>query len=103
MLISRYLGYTLSLPGSIVANRGFIAQFGTVYVNGQLQLDAQYVGLWNAINFVSQVIFQMISPFSADRFGLKFNLYTFSFFILLVSHFRSPSADRRPSLSRSWP
>jgi MFS family permease len=26
----------------------------------------------------------MISPFSANRFGLKFNLYTFTFFILLA-------------------
>jgi len=53
-------------------------------VDGQLALDAQYVGLWNAINFVSQVVFQVISPFSADRFGLRFNLYTFTFFILLA-------------------
>jgi hypothetical protein len=63
-----------------------VNQFGTVIdADGVLQLNAQYVGLWSAINFVSQVVFQFISPFSANRFGLKFNMYTFTAMITLVN------------------
>jgi hypothetical protein len=44
--------------------------------------------LWSAINFVSQVIFQFLSPFTANRFGLKANMYTFTALITLVSQFQ---------------
>jgi hypothetical protein len=101
-----YLGFTLNVPGSVIANKGeslvtvsctfsavpwhltgFVQQFGTVIdAQGELQLNAQYVGLWSAINFVSQVIFQFLSPFTANRFGLKANMYTFTALITLVSH-----------------
>jgi MFS family permease len=97
-----YLGFTLNVPGSVIANKGeslsffclavfwhctgFVQQFGTVIdAQGELQLNAQYVGLWSAINFVSQVIFQFLSPFTANRFGLKANMYTFTALITLVS------------------
>lgn len=90
-----YLGYTLTIPGSIVGNQGvfetseltegFINQFGTVRDSaGVLSLDALYVSLWNGTNFASQVVFQIVSPFMADKLGLKLNMYIFTLLIVLV-------------------
>lgn len=72
---------------------GFINQFGTIRdAEGNLQVNAQHVGLWAAINFVSQVVFQLISPFSANRFGLKINMYIFTAMITVVSPLLSQDA-----------
>lgn len=73
------------MPGSITANQGFINQFGTVRdAKGALTLDANQVGLWNGINFASQVVFQGISPLLASRFGLKFNMYCLTGLVILA-------------------
>lgn len=73
--------------GSIVANQGFIQAFGTVHdpKTGKLVLDAHHVSIWAAVNYASQITFQFISPFTADRFGRKFNMWVFTFFLTLVS------------------
>ena len=64
---------------------GFIAQFGTVRdAKGALQLNANHVGLWNAINYVAQAVAQFGSPFSAQKFGIRFNMYLFTGFKLIV-------------------
>ena len=64
---------------------GFISQFGTVRDSaGVLTLNALYVSLWNGTNFASQVVFQLASPFMADKFGLKLNMYCFTLLIVLV-------------------
>ena len=84
---SRYAGYCNSVVGSIVANKGFIQAFGTVHdpKTGKLVLDAHHVSIWAAVNYASQITFQFISPFTADRFGRKFNMWVFTFFLTLVS------------------
>ncbi|KAL1413457.1 hypothetical protein Q8F55_001224 [Vanrija albida] len=80
-----YLGFTLTIPGAVTANQGFINQFGTKYNDkGELALDANHVGAWNGVNFGSQVLFQGLSPITAQRFGLKFNLYALTAFVLLA-------------------
>lgn len=82
----RYIGYGHSVIGSIVINRGFIQQFATVTNpwTGQPDLDAHHIGLWNGLTFVAQIVFQIISPLTADRWGRKFNLWAFTFFLTLV-------------------
>ncbi|ROT37977.1 general substrate transporter [Sodiomyces alkalinus F11] len=80
-----YIGYGNSVVGSIIANRGFVQQFATVTNpdTGEPDLDAHHLGLWNGLNFVAQIVVQMISPFTADRWGRKFNMWAFTFFLTL--------------------
>jgi hypothetical protein len=116
-----YSGYTTSLPGAIVGNKGehkkpsrlgnsaldslslyralscfplichpkhkgFIDQFATVTNDqGVRVLDANYVGLWSAMNYVSQAVSQFGSPLTAQKFGIRFNLYLFTLLKLVVS------------------
>ncbi|KAH8080079.1 general substrate transporter [Filobasidium floriforme] len=81
-----YLGFTLTIPGSIIVNQGFIDQFGTVRnaETGKLELNAVHVSIWGGTNFAVQVLLQMLSPITADRFGLRPNMYIFTFFMLLA-------------------
>jgi hypothetical protein len=82
----RYAGYANSVIGSIVANRGFINQYGTVRDNktGALALNANHIALWGALYFVSAVCIQSVAPTTADRYGRKFNMWGITFFITLV-------------------
>lgn len=48
-------GFCITIPGSIVANKYFIAQFGTIIVNGKLTLDARYVGAFTGVQSAGQV------------------------------------------------
>ena len=76
---------------SIQLTAGFIAQFGTVRdAKGALQLDANYVGLWGAINYVAQAAAQFGSPFTAQRFGIRANMWLFTGFKLIVSRLIFP-------------
>jgi hypothetical protein len=84
-LLNSYVGYTSSIPGSIVGNPGFIAQFATKTINGRLQLDANHVGLWGAMKFLAQVLTQIISPITANRFGLRFNMWVLTLLKVAVS------------------
>lgn len=101
----------------MTANQGFINQFGTKHdANGNLALDANHVGAWNGVsdpphtrfsaltiqvNFGSQVLLQGLSPITAQKFGLKFNLYALTVFILIVSiPVTRFSANVRPLFSR---
>jgi hypothetical protein len=89
----RYAGYANSVIGSIVANRGFINQYGTVRdpKTGALALNATHIALWGALYFVSAVCIQSVAPTTADRYGRKFNMWGITFFITLVSaHSCSP-------------
>ncbi len=46
-----------SVPGSIVANKSFIAQFGTERnAKGALVLDPRYVGGFTAVQSIGQII-----------------------------------------------
>lgn len=65
---------------------GFVEQFGTIIsATGVKTLDANYVGLWGAISYVTQAMAQFTSPFTANRFGLRFNMWFFTIMKLVVS------------------
>ncbi|KAF2994970.1 hypothetical protein E8E13_003257 [Curvularia kusanoi] len=80
-----YAGYANSVIGSIVANQGFIEQYGTVKdpQTGKLALNATHISLWGALYFVTAICIQAIAPITADRFGRKFNMWGITFFITL--------------------
>ncbi|KAF5012866.1 hypothetical protein FDECE_1156 [Fusarium decemcellulare] len=82
-----YAGYASSVIGSIIANEGFIKQFATVTdpVTGEPALASTHVSLWQAMNFVSQIVVQLIAPITADRYGRKFNMWALTVFLLGVS------------------
>lgn len=73
--------------GSIIANQGFIDQFATVTDSetGEPALSVTHIALWNALNFVLQVVMQFVAPHTADRWGRKFNMWCLTFFLTLVS------------------
>ncbi|OAL57382.1 general substrate transporter [Pyrenochaeta sp. DS3sAY3a] len=80
-----YAGYANSVIGSIVANQGFINQYGTVKdpKTGKLALNATHISLWGALYFVTAICIQSVAPITADRFGRKFNMWGITFFITL--------------------
>lgn len=84
----RYSGYGHSVIGSIIANEGFIEQFATVTdpETGAPALNSTHVSLWQAMNFASQIIIQLIAPITADRFGRKFNMWALTVFLALVRY-----------------
>ncbi|KAJ0415216.1 general substrate transporter [Aspergillus carlsbadensis] len=81
-----YVGYSGAVIGNIVANEGFINQFATVTDpdTGEPALKSSHLSLWTAINFVSQIIMQLVSPITADRFGRKFNLWALMLLLVLA-------------------
>lgn len=65
-------GYQVNLNGSIIANKGFIRQFGTVRsATGVLSLDPKHVSVWGGIQSVGQVVGMTSLSFVSDRFGRK--------------------------------
>jgi hypothetical protein len=73
---------------------GFIRQFATVTdAKGNRVLNASHVGLWGAMNYVTQAVAQFASPISAERFGIRFNMYLFTLMKLVVSTILSLSTS----------
>ena len=68
----------------MVTNKGFLHQFAT-RTNGEggRELDSNHISLWNSLSFVSGFIIQFIAPWTADRFGRKFNLWFLTFWLTL--------------------
>ena len=65
-------GYQISITGSIIANKGFIAQFGTVQNKaGALILDANVLAVWGGIQSLGQGLGMLTMHFIADGFGRK--------------------------------
>ena len=85
-IATSYAGYANSVIGSIVANQGFINQYGTVKdpQTGKLALNATHISLWGALYFVTAICIQTVAHHTADRFGRKFNMWGITFFITLV-------------------
>lgn len=99
-------GYAVGIPGNMAANANFIERFGNVVVNGQLQLDAQWVAAWGGIQSGGQIVGMISGGFisvnqtvfpsdylvdeSQDRFGRKANMYTLVSLLLLVRHLVAP-------------
>lgn len=102
---TRFVGYGNTVIGSIVANRGFVQAFATVLepATGNMVLDARHISLWNSISFASQIVAQMISPFTADRFGRKFNMWLLTVFLTLVSPLRAICAKSSQTFTKCRP
>ncbi|OCF38972.1 hypothetical protein I317_07227 [Kwoniella heveanensis CBS 569] len=71
-------GYQTSLPGSVLANEGFIKQFGTVVdaATGKVSVDAQYISMWSGLAYLCQFLGNWMGGFISDRFGRRYTLYT---------------------------
>ncbi|CAK7227666.1 hypothetical protein SEUCBS140593_006653 [Sporothrix eucalyptigena] len=80
IIISVYTGYIcegfeLNSSGSVIANAGFIRQFGSGDDTGVRSLSTTWVSTWSALLNVGQILtFTHISWF-ADRFGRKASFY----------------------------
>jgi MFS family permease len=85
--VTSYAGYANSVIGSIIANPGFIKFFGTTKdpVTGQTALDPLHVSIWSAIYSVSCIAIQLVAPWTADKYGRKFNMWFITLFITGVS------------------
>ncbi|RSH82354.1 uncharacterized protein EHS24_007321 [Apiotrichum porosum] len=85
-LAAMYIGYTVSTPGNVVANQGFINQFGTVHnaQTGALELNASHISLWAGFSYVAQITTQILSPISGDRYGRRFNMYCFTMAMVIA-------------------
>ncbi|TYJ58911.1 hypothetical protein B9479_000344 [Cryptococcus floricola] len=72
-------GYQTSMPGSILANAGFIEQFGTkISSEGVKSLDAKYVSMWSGLGYLMQFIGNWAAGFISDRFGRRAVLWALS-------------------------
>ncbi|CAH0003806.1 unnamed protein product [Clonostachys byssicola] len=69
-------GYQIGMLGNIIANPGFVKQFGTATgADGKPALASGDIGGWNAVGSVGQVVGMVTLPFLSDRFGRKFSMY----------------------------
>mgnify|MGYP002350316735 CR=1 FL=1 len=64
------------LIGNIIANAGFVAQFGTQHTDdGSVVLASSVLSVWNSLGSVGQIIGMVTLPFITDRFGRKISMY----------------------------
>ncbi|WWC89878.1 uncharacterized protein L201_004806 [Kwoniella dendrophila CBS 6074] len=70
-------GYQTSLPGSVLANAGFIKQFGTVHdpKTGKVSVKAQYISMWSGLAYLCQYIGNWAGGFISDRWGRLYTLW----------------------------
>jgi MFS family permease len=78
-------GYAISIPGSIIANPGFVEVFATLEIGGVPTLDPTYVGVWTGMTSAGQLIGMLGGPFACDRFGRRFGMVLLSVMLLIVS------------------
>ncbi|KAL8292368.1 hypothetical protein RQP46_001834 [Phenoliferia psychrophenolica] len=88
-------GYQVNLNGSIIVNKGFIRQFGTITsATGVISLDPTYVSVWGGMQSVGQVIGMTTINFFTDKAGRKKALY-----VIWVAMVASVLAE---SLAKQW-
>ncbi|KAM0421157.1 hypothetical protein ACHAPT_011049 [Fusarium lateritium] len=69
-------GYQIGMIGNIIANAGFVKQFGTkTNAAGDKYLESGVLSAWNAIGSVGQIVGMVTLPFLSSRFGRKFAMY----------------------------
>ncbi|PON23295.1 hypothetical protein TGAM01_v207822 [Trichoderma gamsii] len=69
-------GFELGAGGSVVANAGFIKQFGSVKGEGGVRaLDPTWLSTWSALLNVGQIITLTHIAWVADKFGRKVSFY----------------------------
>jgi len=79
-------GYAVTIPGSIIANPGFVQAFGTATTGtGQLILDANHVGAWGGSQSGGQIVGMLVAPFVSDRFGRRLAMLILSVLLVIVS------------------
>ncbi|RSL46603.1 hypothetical protein CEP53_010268 [Fusarium sp. AF-6] len=80
-------GYQIGLIGNIIANAGFIAQFGTQHTDdGGVVLASSVLSVWASLGSVGQIIGMVTLPFITDRFGRKISMYWY-WLLLTISVF----------------
>jgi MFS family permease len=52
--------------------------------HGEKVIDATHVSLWGGTQFAVQILFQLLSPLTSDRYGVKVNLYIPTAAIVIV-------------------
>ncbi|EEU48068.1 uncharacterized protein NECHADRAFT_31847 [Fusarium vanettenii 77-13-4] len=78
-------GYQIGIMGNIIANSGFVKQFGTgTNENGDKYLVSSVLSAWNAIGAVGQIIGMVSLTFLSSRLGRKFAMY-WLWFLLTIS------------------
>ncbi|WRT68794.1 uncharacterized protein IL334_005774 [Kwoniella shivajii] len=69
-------GYQDSLPGGLLANLGFIKQFGTIPDGeGGMALDAQHISVWSGVAYVAQFAGCLLGGVISDRFGRRTGMH----------------------------
>ncbi|KAL2802022.1 general substrate transporter [Aspergillus granulosus] len=77
-------GYQIGIIGNIVANKGFIAKFGTDRTpEGEVVLASSVLSTWAALGSLGQIIGMTSLPFLSDRFGRKPAMFTYWFILAL--------------------
>ncbi|KAF5240366.1 hypothetical protein FANTH_9626 [Fusarium anthophilum] len=78
-------GYQMGLTGNIIANAGFVQQFGTQTIDdGSVVLASSVLSTWGALQSVGQVFGMVTLPFLSDRFGRKVAMYYYWLIISLA-------------------
>ncbi|KAF4969545.1 hypothetical protein FSARC_3228 [Fusarium sarcochroum] len=89
-------GFQVAMSASIIANKGFVAEFGTkVNADGEQYLDSPIISGWGAGMNTGQIIGQISVGFINGKWGRKVGMYWL--WLLLMS---SVLAE---TLARSWP
>lgn len=71
------------MVGNIIANAGYVKQFGTqVTDDGSVVLASSVLSIWNSIGAIGQIVGMTTLPFLSDRFGRKTAMYYY--WVLLV-------------------
>ncbi|KAL4789744.1 general substrate transporter [Aspergillus venezuelensis] len=77
-------GYQIGIIGNIVANKGFIAKFGTDRTpEGEVVLASSVMSTWAALGSLGQIIGMTGIAFLSDRFGRKPAMFTYWFILAL--------------------
>ncbi|KAI9166336.1 MFS transporter fmqE [Paramyrothecium foliicola] len=77
-------GYQLGMAGNIIANAGFVTQFGTgVTAAGIPFLESSTLSLWNVITACGQFFAMVTLPFLSGRWGRKFAMYSIWFNMMI--------------------
>ncbi|ORY21515.1 general substrate transporter [Naematelia encephala] len=80
-------GYALAMPGSIIANQGFINRFGRQIdpTTGAVSLSAHDVSVWGGTTSAGQICGMVLQAFIGDKLGRRTSLLAMSAFLALAT------------------
>lgn len=64
-------GYQFNMPGNIIANTGFIRQFGAPNASGKYALNSTHVSLWGGTYTIAYIVSLIAGTWPSDKFGRK--------------------------------